>query len=341
MSTIDPTNTSRSCRRSAVQHVTGVARSIRVRGMRLKLAGLLVESKPEIGTSKKLANRMRRAALPVFMFYLVLPAQAQTLKQAADLYEHTDYNAAMQVLRALESLDAEAYALMGKSSLMQGDLKKATEYFQKAVAMAPDNSDYIMWLGKSWGRRAEIASPLVAPMNAAHARDCFEKAVALNPENRDALGDLFDYYLHAPGFLGGGLDKAEAAARRIEALDPPEGHFLRAQIARKRNEPGEVEQQLRIAVKLGPAQVGHVIALARFLAQQGRLKESDATLVQVEKLAPHNPRLLFGRASIYVETHRNPAEARELLRQYLQCNLTPDDPPREAAEKLLKRVSGA
>jgi tetratricopeptide (TPR) repeat protein len=282
---------------------------------------------------------MKSATLVVCVFSLAV--SGQTLKQAADLYEHTDYTAALQVLHALESPGAEAYELMGKSSLMQGDFKKATEYFQKAVAMAPGNADYIMWLGKSWGRRAEMASPLVAPINAAHARDCFEKAVALDPKNRDALGDLFDYYLHAPGFLGGGLDKAEATARHIQEIDPPEGHFLLAQVACKRNETGEVEKQLRIAVKLGPAQVGHVIALARFLAQQGRIKESDATLAQAERLAPHSPRLIFERASIYVETHRNPEQARELLREYLQCNLTPDDPPREAAEKLLKRVSGA
>ena len=84
----------------------------------------------------------------------------------------------------------------------------------------------MLWLGRTWGRRAETASPFVAPFNAAKARDYFEKAVALDPTNRDALGDLFDYYLDAPGFLGGGADKAEALANRIAAIDPPEGHFL-------------------------------------------------------------------------------------------------------------------
>jgi hypothetical protein len=36
--------------------------------------------------------------------------------------------------------------------------------------------------------------------------------VQLNPRNMDALSDLFEYYLEAPGFMGGGLDKAAGVA---------------------------------------------------------------------------------------------------------------------------------
>ena len=35
----------------------------------------------------------------------------------------------------------------------------------------------------------------------------FERSVALDPSNREAVGDLFDYYLGAPGFLGQFLNK--------------------------------------------------------------------------------------------------------------------------------------
>jgi cytochrome c-type biogenesis protein CcmH/NrfG len=230
---------------------------------------------------------------------------------------------------------------MGKCQLMQGEAKKASANFQKAVALEPNNAEYVLWLGRAWGRRAETASPFVAPANAAKARDCFEKALALDPNNRDALGDLFDYYLDAPGFLGGGSDKAEALARRIEALDPPEGHFLLSEVARKRQNPSDTERELRLAVKLAPTQVGHVIALARFLARQSRLKESDAVLAQADRVAPGSPRVIYAKASIYIESHRKLDQARALLQKYLQSQLTPDDPPREAAEKLLRAANGA
>ena len=42
----------------------------------------------------------------------------------------------------------------------------------------------------------------------------FERAVALDPANREAVGDLFDYYLGAPGFLGGGANKRKRWLRK-------------------------------------------------------------------------------------------------------------------------------
>jgi hypothetical protein len=71
------------------------------------------------------------------------------------------------------------------------------------------------------------------------------------------------------------------------------------------------------------------------------LKESDAVLAQAERVAPGNPRVIYAKASIFIETHRNIDQAKALLQTYLQSPLTPDDPPRAAAEKLLKTANGA
>ena len=66
---------------------------------------------------------------------------------------------------------------------------------------------YFHWLGKAQGRRAETASPFTAPSYASKARQAFEKSVELDGKNLEAINDLFSYYLEAPGFLGGGLNK--------------------------------------------------------------------------------------------------------------------------------------
>ncbi len=262
-------------------------------------------------------------------------------RNAQNLYNRTDYAGALAVLRGNPNPDAATLGLMGRSEFMLGKFAKATEYFEQAASMEPRNAEYPLWLGRTWGRRAETASPLLAPLNASRARRYFERAVDLDPGNREALSDLFDYYLEAPGFLGGGLDKAEAIAGRLSRSDPPEYHYELAQIASKRKEYGQAEQQLRRAMELAPRQVGHVVDLAKFLAGQGRIEESEATLQQADRIAPGNPRLLYERASIYVQHRRNLDQARELLKKYLQSNLTPDDPPRDAAERLLKQAAGA
>ena len=266
----------------------------------------------------------------------------QDLKQAENLYQHTEYEAALRLLRA-QAPSSEAYLLVGKCHMMLGDFRKATDAFEKLVAANPKNSDYVLWLGRSWARRAETSSPLTAPINASKARGLFERAVALNtdPKNHDAMDDLFDYYVNAPGFLGGGFDKAEALAERIEKVDPAQGHSDRAEIARRRKEIGRAEQELRRAVQIAPHEVGHCVELALLLARQGRVQESDAVLEQAARTAPGNPRLLYGRARVYIETHRNLGQAKALLQQYMRSNLTPDDPSREDARKLLKQAGAS
>ncbi len=276
-------------------------------------------------------------------FLLILPLLAQTpaeLAQARKLYSYTDYDGSLKILQAIQPKTAPVYELIGQNQYMLGDYKKATENLEKAVAAEPDNSDYVLWLGRVYGRRAETSSPFTAPGNANKARQYFEKAVQLSPRNKEALSDLFEYYLEAPGFLGGGLDKAGAIAGQIAALDAVEGHWAQARLAEKKKEFGSAEQHLQRAAEMAPQQVGRLLDLAKFLAKQGRYQESEQKFKSAEELAPNSPNLLYTRADTYIREGRNLDTARELLRRYLQAPLTPDDPPRAEAEKLLKKASG-
>jgi len=83
-----------------------------------------------------------------------------------------------------------------------------------------------------------------------------------------------------------------------------------------------------------------MLDLAKFLARQGKYSESENTFIQAAKVAPESKQLLFARAETYVETKRNLDTARQLLEQYLKSPLSPEDPPRQEARKLLRRISG-
>jgi Flp pilus assembly protein TadD len=273
---------------------------------------------------------------------LCAPAQASdVLDRARDLYQHTDYQASLQVLAADPTPGAENRALRGKNYFMLGDLKKASDAFELAVAGNPGNAEYTLWLGRAYGRRAETGSWMTAGFHASKARQYMEKAVALSPHYHEALNDLFEYYLEAPAFLGGGLDKAEAIAQRIREESPAEYNFAEAQLAEKRKEFPVAESHLRKAMELAPREVGRVIDLAAYLAKHNRMEESETVFAHAEKVAPNDPRVDFARAKVYVEHKHNVAEARQLLQKYLQANVTPDDPPKEAAEKLLKQAQGS
>jgi tetratricopeptide (TPR) repeat protein len=271
-------------------------------------------------------------------FSCAMWAAGPELEQARKLYNLTEFDESLKVLRGIPQKDAVVYDLMGRNYYMQADYKKATEIFEKAVAAEPGNSGYNLWLGRAYGRRAEVSSMFTAPQYASKARQYFEKAVQLNPHNLEAQSDLFEYYLEAPGFLGGGFQKAAVTAGQIARLSPAEGHWAQAKLAEKRKEFSSAEEQLRRAIELTPQQVGRLVDLARLLAKQGRLQEADQSFARAESIAPGSPKVLFAKADFYIKTGRNLDVARDLLKRYLRLSLTPEDPPRSEAEKLLRQV---
>ena len=274
-----------------------------------------------------------------FLIFVVAGLNAGTLEwnRANTLYLRTDYQESLAALKGAPG-DAANLQLMGQDYFMLGEYKKASEAFEKAVALDPNDAKLIHWLGRAYGRRAETGNPFAAPGLASKTRQMFEKAVELDPTDKDALGDLLDFYLDAPGFLGGGMHKAETLAQMILKEDPAEGHYAQGVVADKKKEYDTAEEQFRRAVELGPRQVGRVLVLARYLANHDRVKESDALFEQAARMAPNSPRVMFDRAATYIKENRDLDVAKKLLERYVQSPLTPEDPPRGRAEAMLKKL---
>jgi cytochrome c-type biogenesis protein CcmH/NrfG len=282
---------------------------------------------------------------PILVIFLVLAcallvSAAQDLTKAEELYNRTDYESSLALLDK-HTKDPATNFLIGRNVFMRGNFKAASDFFEKATEASPSSSEYFDWLGRAYGRRAETSNPLMAPAWASRARQAFEKSVQLDPRNRDALADLFDYYLEAPGFLGGGYDKAFAVAEKVSAIDPGEAYYDRFKLDQKRKEFGKAEQHLRQAVAAAPHSIGHIIALARYLANQGRISESDALFASAQQVAPNNPKVWFAQADVLVKQKRNLNQAKALLARYMSAPITADDPPRQEALRLLKQAGGA
>jgi tetratricopeptide (TPR) repeat protein len=282
---------------------------------------------------------MRKLLISMALFAVAGSGQQADLARARSLYQSTNYEQALQLLKNSSDQSAQALLLRGKCHYMLGDFKKASEALEQAVRLDPASSQAHLWLGRAYGRRAETSSFLTAPGLASKARASFERAVELNPASKEAVSDLFEYYLEAPGFLGGGLERARALAERVKDSDPAEYHYRLALIADKRKQYQDAEEQLRRSVELAPRQVGRLIELAKFLARTGRYAQSDEAFLQAERMAPDNKHLIFEKAETYIRTGRRLEEARLLLRRYLDLPLSPDDPPRSEAERLLKQAA--
>jgi|SRR5579872_567684 len=281
---------------------------------------------------------MRPVIFLLLLRAFALVAQTSEWARAHELYQRTEYRQSLDLLLAHPQKDARALQLTGQDYFMLGEYKKGTEVLEKAAVQAPENPQILYWLGRTYARRAETANPFSAPGWASKARQALERSVALDPTNKDATGDLLDYYLDAPGFLGGGMQKADALARLIGQTDPAEEHYARGLIEDRRKEYDRAEQQFRRAAELAPKQVGRLVDLAKYLAKRGQIQESEAMWEQAAHLAPNSPKVMFERAHTYIKEQRNLQQARELLEKYLQAPLTPEDPPRREAENLLKKI---
>jgi cytochrome c-type biogenesis protein CcmH/NrfG len=230
--------------------------------------------------------------------------------------------------------------LSGQIHYQLGNYKEASDQLEKASHLEPRRAEIFLWLGRSLGRRAETSHFFTAPGYAARCREALERAVALDGHDVGAMSDLAMYYLEAPGFLGGGLDKAEKLAARIAALDTAEGESMAARMAEKRQDFSAAEAHLQRAAEMAPRQIEPLIALAQFLARRGEVQQSEQALAHAAQITPASPKLLFARAELYIRQERNLEAAHALLRRYLQMPLTPEDPPRREAERLLAKTRG-
>jgi len=282
-----------------------------------------------------------RVSAFVLGWVIVASAAGPELDRARKLYDSTEFEQSLKVLQAVAAKDAAMWELIGRNYYMLPDYHRASEALEKAAAADPGNSRIALWLGRAWGRRAETSSVFTAPGHASKARRWFEKAVELNPKNLEALSDLLEYYLEAPGFLGGGLDKAQGVASRMSEIDAGEGYWAKAKLAEKRKEFRSAEEQLRRAVEVSPLAVGRVIDLAKFLAKQGRFIEANQSLAKAEKLGPNEPKVVYAKADLLIQQKQNLEIAKDLLKRYMNMNLSPDDPSKADARKLLKMAEGS
>jgi Flp pilus assembly protein TadD len=72
------------------------------------------------------------------------------LEEATKLYRHTDYEASVDLLSELPEKDAAVLGLLGKNYFMLGNFKKSSDFYERAVAADPSNSEYQHWLGKAY-----------------------------------------------------------------------------------------------------------------------------------------------------------------------------------------------
>nr|WP_286676369.1 tetratricopeptide repeat protein [Paracidobacterium acidisoli] len=233
---------------------------------------------------------------------------------------------------AIDHSDAEAYHLRCRVLYQEQRWDDAIAACRRAVELAPDNSEYHLWMGRAWGEKADRVSFLQAYKLAHQVRAEFETAVRLDPKNVDALSDLGEFDVDAPAIAGGGLSKAEVIAGQLDPLSASAAHQLRAQIAEQRKDYAQSESELRAAVAASPAPAHAWADLASFYRRRGRLDDMVAAIRTAASLARHTRSrsesvALTDGASLLFRTNREPELAIQMLNEYLSSPAQSEEAP--------------
>ncbi|MGB9072813.1 MAG: tetratricopeptide repeat protein [Terriglobales bacterium] len=273
---------------------------------------------------------MRRIShLSIFWSLLFLTLPARAADSAQNMLAGGRVDEAISALHGRLSSDpgdAESFNLLCRAYFALDDWERAESSCRKAVSLEPNNSRFHLWLGRVYGEKADRSNFLSAAGLAGKTRTEFQRAVDLNPKDMDARLDLAEFYLEAPGIVGGGQDKARAQAKVIGSVSPDREHWIYARIAEKNRDAAAAEREYRQVIDLSHGDAESWLNLALFLRRQKRYAEMEQAIVKVRQ-APL-PRLdaLVDAAQTLLRAGRSFPLAVQLLRQYLDSGPVEEAP---------------
>ena len=259
-----------------------------------------------------------------FCAVLAVPAAraADSLAAAnADLQAGNADQAAALLSEALkaDSRNAEAENLLCRVEYTTQHFDQAAADCQKAVDLNGQNAVYHHWLGRAFGERASRAAFLSAFSLAKRTREQFETATTLDPQDADALADLGEFYSEAPSVVGGGTDKANDIAKKLDAVEPSRGHQLHAMIAEQAKDLDTAEKEFKAAC-IGSRAAIQWMELASFYRRRQRWSDLDAAVKSGMAAAVHDREgaiALYEGANILARANRQTDLAIKLYEQYL------------------------
>ena len=253
-----------------------------------------------------------------FLFLISLPMMAAITAQ--DLLNAGRVDDAIETLNGRVSSnprDAESLHLLCRAYFQYEDWDRAEGRCKRATELQPQNSPFHRWLGRVYGEKAERANPFSAASLAGKVRDEFQKAAQLDPNDATASLDVAEFYIEAPGIMGGGKDKARAQAKTIAKLSTAREHWVYARIAEKEKDYATAEREYRQMIADGNGDGEAWLNLGFFYRNRRRYDEMEQAFVSMNQGPITTREVLYEAAATLYRTGRAFTFAEQMLRRYL------------------------
>ena len=234
---------------------------------------------------------------------------------------------------------ARASFLAGCRLLAEQKWGPAGKEFEKAVKAEPDVAVYHFWFGRATGEQIARANPIRQPGLARRVKGEFEKAAALDPTYIAPHEGLLRYYLAAPSFLGGGVDRAREEAAKITAINAYRGGLAHANVAFAAKDTVALLAAHERLVAEYPDSAASYIAVVNVQLARKQWADAWSAADRLERLKPELPQLQYAIGRAAAESGEQLERGESALRAYLQHEPRYDEPSHAAAHWRLGQIA--
>ena len=228
-------------------------------------------------------------------------------------------------LPALASTDADLVAA-GRAALDRGDVDQAIAQFEKAVTANANSFQAHYYLGLAYGRKAQKDGMFAGMSLIPKAKAEWERAVEINPNSLDARLRLIEFYIAAPGIVGGSEDKALEQAAEVKKRDALDGHRAYAHVYSMQKKLDLATKEMVEAVREQPKSAKAHYFLGNMLLNQkdwaGSLHEYEMALSLDAAYMP----AYFRIGQHAAQSEGNYAKGEAAIRKYLAYKPGDDEP---------------
>ena len=164
------------------------------------------------------------------MLAAVDPARLQQAHALFDQGKLLEAKTAFSAIAAEDPNLVEAQRFLGLIALRRNEADEAVRFAERAWALDPSSGENAHLLGDAYGVSAMKAGIFAKIGWARKCKAAYEKAVALDPKNIGFRWSLMEYYIQAPGFIGGSIASAHEQADQIAKLSSGAGRFAKSEV---------------------------------------------------------------------------------------------------------------